>query len=859
MSDTVKPLPYTDEELLAQGPARTFSGEHLNEIAFPLGGIGTGCVSLSGRGALVDWEIFNRPNKGFRPRYSFLSLFAQEEGEEPVFRVLEGTVPPPYQGRLHHSPMYSGFGWGPAGEDGGGLARFRECVFTGAFPFAEVELTDEAVPVKARIGAWSPFIPLNDRDSSFPAAVLDVTLTNTSEKPVKATVAFSLENLCGHPEVGAAVNRLVQEAGRRGLVMSSTRHDADSPRSGTLALMTDHEDITWELDRRVGKWFELLEHLVFRFGQTGSFPEDESMEPTPEGEAAFGSLGLKVDLQPGEEQTVSFVLAWHFPTFEKYWGGDEGCDGPCTWKNYYASQWPDAEAVARELLERKGELHAATARFRDELFASTLPVHVVDAVSSQLSILRSPTVWRLPEGTLYGFEGCHQEAGCCPGSCTHVWNYAQSVAYVFPALERGMRVVDFAMDLREEDGHMQFRMDLPPGTKAEHQYHAAVDGQMGNVLRVFREWQTCGDDGWLAGLWPSVKKALEYAWVEWDADRDGLLEGVHHNTLDIEYHGPNTACGSLYLAALLAGERMARHAGDALSADEYRRIFESGSRLSDETLFDGEYYFQRITNEDAPYQFGIGCHIDQVLGQWYARMLGLGDLYEPEHVKSAIASVFRHNFRGDFHDHNNPHRVYALNDDAGTMICTWPKGGMPWPPVTYAFECMIGFEYQAGAHMIYEGFLQEGLTVCRAIRDRHDGLKRNPWNEFECGSHYARSMANYAYILALSGFRYSAVEKRMELAPKVYADDFRCFFSVDSGYGSATRKVDGDTVTVTVAPVAGEVTVSRLALGLDTDATAVSVQCGGIPVDASIEAGEVVLAEPVTTTAERELKVALTK
>ena len=152
--ELIRELPYTDDELFAQGPPRTYRGAHLNEVAFPLGGIGAGCVSLSGRGALVDWEIHNRPNKGYRPAYTFLTLFTLEEGAEPVFRVLEGQLPPPHQGSLHGPLTYSGMGFGPARENGAGLLRFAECEFTGPFPFAQVGLSDDAVPVTARLTGW---------------------------------------------------------------------------------------------------------------------------------------------------------------------------------------------------------------------------------------------------------------------------------------------------------------------------------------------------------------------------------------------------------------------------------------------------------------------------------------------------------------------------------------------------------------------------------------------------------------------------------------------------------------------------------------------------------------------------------
>ena len=407
-------------------------------------------------------------------------------------------------------------------------------------------------------------------------------------------------------------------------------------------------------------------------------------------------------------------------------------------------------------------------------------------------------------------------SGCCEGSCTHVWTYAQTIAYLFPQLERGMREIDYRMNLREEDGHMQFRMSLPPGTKATHGFHAAADGQMGGILRTYREWQISGDDEFLKKLWPSLKKALEFAWVDWDKDKDGLLEGVHHNTLDIEYYGPETVCGSMYLAALRAGEVMARYLGDDAAADEYRQVFESGSKLSDEVLYNGEYYFQQIPEGvDVPYQYGPGCICDQVLGQWHSRMYGLGDLYDPEHIKSAIASVFRYNFRDDLFNHHNPHRVYAINDDAGLLICTWPRGGRPRISVRYAFECMVGFEYQVGAHLVYEGFLREGLSVCKAIRDRHDGLKRNPYNEFECGNHYARSMSNYAYMLALSGFRYSAPEKTLYFNPVISRNDFQCFFSVEGAWGIIKQRKTGYGKIVTIEVLEGELELEKVVVGDD--------------------------------------------
>lgn len=827
LRSTGREVPYSDDELFRSGPPEPKTGQYLNEIAFPLGGIGTGCVSLSGCGQLVDWEIFNRPNKGYRPDHTYFVLHAQADGAEPVFRVVEGRLGPPYQGWSHGAQQYRGFGFGPPYVFGSGFLRFEECSFLGDFPFCTVELADETVPVRVELTAWSPFIPLDVEASSLPVAIFDITLTNATDARVSATVALGLQNIVGWPEVGGGRIDFVDDGSSRGLVMTTEKHSPDSARFGSMALLTADEGVTYQLRGADGGHFWATEDLMDGFGVTGVFDGATAPRVAGENAADVGHLGLRVDLEPGEAITRTLVLSWLMPNFELYWGNNQGA----TWQTWQGSRWEDAAHVGRHVLDNLESLRSRSRSFSNALTASTVPSYVTEAIGSQASILRTPTVTRLPDGTLYGFEGCHASAGCCEGTCTHVWTYAQTIAHLFPSLERGMREVDFSVNLRE-DGHMQFRMPLPPGTQACHTFHAAADGQMGNVLRTYREWQLCGDDEWLKRLWPSVKKALEYAWVDWDADRDGLLEGVHHNTLDIEYHAPDTVCGSMYLAALRAGEEMARHLGDDTSADEYRRVFDSGSRLSGEKLYDGEYYFQLLPEGlDAPYQYGPGCICDQVLGQWHARMYGLGDIYDIEHVRSALSSVYRYNFRDDFYSHHNPHRVYALNDDAGLLICTWPKGGRPKRSVYYAFECMIGFEYQVGAHLIYEGFLREGLAVCKAIRDRHDGYRRNPYNEFECGSHYSRSMANYAYLPALSGFRYSAPERTLYLDPIVSEDDFRCFFSVDSGWGVVSHRVDGGSITVGVEVIEGELAVDTVVCG------GTRVECTGTRVAAGSKWG----------------------
>ncbi len=339
----------------------------------------------------------------------------------------------------------------------------------------------------------------------------------------------------------------------------------------------------------------------------------------------------------------------------------------------------------------------------------------------------------------------------------------------------------------------------------------AADGQMGTIMRLYREWQIGGDESFLRELWPQAKRALEFAWQSWDADRDGLMEGEQHNTYDIEFYGPNPLTSVLYLGALRAAEEMARAVGEEEAAQEYRGVYERGRQGMEDRLWNGEYYVQRLENVDEHrYQHGIGCLSDQLLGQWLAMVVGLGRLLPEERVRQALASVYGHNYREDLSEHPNPQRVYALNDERGLLLCSWPQGGRPRHPFPYAHEVWTGIEYQVAAHLIWEGLVSEGLTLVRAARDRYDGERRNPWNEVECGSHYARAMSSWSLLLALSGYRYSAPNRSLGFAPRVSSEDFCCFFTAGESWGRYTQRRDGPAQTHTLDLMWGGLTLERL-------------------------------------------------
>ena len=327
----------------------------------------------------------------------------------------------------------------------------------------------------------------------------------------------------------------------------------------------------------------------------------------------------------------------------------------------------DSTASACYALQNWDRLYQETLRFKDALFSSTLPPVVLDAVSANISILKSPTVLRLEDASFYGFEGCHCNAGCCEGSCTHVWNYAYALPFLFPALERSMRDLDYRYDMRF-DGKMGFRLQLPLG-RPFSDFHAAADGQFGGVIKAYRDWKICGHDAWLRGHWEAIKKSIEFAWRrtnedKWDPQKTGVLQGRQHHTLDTELFGPNSYLSGFYLAALKAGAEIAAYFGETSTAQEYRALFEKGKAWVDANLFNGAYYHQRIDVKDRSilepfkeadahygsvedaywdaehgeikHQIAEGCHVDQVIAQWHANLCGLGEIFNPAQVRSAL-------------------------------------------------------------------------------------------------------------------------------------------------------------------------------------------------------------------------------
>lgn len=750
-----------------------YDSQHLYQVALPLGGIGTGTVSLGGRGELRDWEIMNVPGKKYSTvttgnNAPFFAIYVKPKNGKATTTLLNGPLYPQeylhYEGRPvnHH-----------------GMPRFADASFDAAYPFGQVHLSDPALPVNVTIKGFNPLIPGDADASGLPIAILTYEVENRSDEPLEVSVCGSLRNFVGkdgskfwtdwkgdYIPIGAKRNRNIyrEQASLKGIYFYSDSIDKQDPAWGTIALTTSSDgQVSYRTSSKPDSWNNAILSFWDDFSADGMMTERET--PVDEDDP-MASLAVKKVIVPKGRSCFTFFLTWNFPN-RKAWS-------PTVVGNYYSQQYKDAWDAAVRIIPQIPVLEQQTLSFVNTFLSSTFPEVVKEAALFNLATLRSQTVFRLPSGHLMGWEGIMDRFGSCQGSCTHVWNYEVATPFLFGELAQTMRDVELNYATKE-NGLMNFRAALPLSEAAKGN-SAAADGQMGCVMKAYREWQLSGDDDFLKRNWRQVKKALSYAWVEngWDGNQDGVMEGSQHNTMDVNYFGPNPQMGFWYMGALRAAERMAVAMKDKAFAKKCNSLFEEGSKWMDEHLFNGEYYEHKITDPQTfqfldmadpdvqipAFQLGQGCLVDQLVGQYMAHICGLGYLGDKEHIRTTLQSIMKYNYVEDFSRHFNNMRSYVLGDESGLLMASWPKGRLE-VPFPYFAEVMTGFEYCAATGMIYEGMEDEALTCIRSIRERFDGAKRNPFNEPECGHHYARSMASWSAVIALSRFQYSGVERSM--------------------------------------------------------------------------------------------------
>jgi uncharacterized protein (DUF608 family) len=800
----------------------SYTGKNLDRIAFPVGGIGAGMFCLSGTGSISHMSVRNRPDV-FNEPCMFAAIAVK--GIEKGAKVIEGQV-----------PDWKKFGQPDSANGAGGtnygLPRFQETKFTSRFPFAIIELHDDDIPLNIQIEGWSPFIPTDNDNSSLPVGAIEYSFRNSGSSVVEAVFSFNSRNFMaqnnGQNKIAATAN---------GFVLSESGVKKKPETKGDFAIFTDDPETVVDHCWFRGGWWD---PLTIAWGKIMK-AETGGNDPVENG-APGASLFIPFKVAPGETRVIRLMMAWYVPDSDMKFGKDseEKSEETCTetdcackdpfYKTWYSGKFKDISEVVNYWKTNYNDLYSKSVLFKESFYNTTLPDEVIEAIAANLTILKSPTVLRQRDGRMWSWEGCGDNSGCCSGSCTHVWNYAQALPHLFPSLERTMRETEF-FPSQDNEGHQTFRSALPIRPVAAT-FYAASDGQLGGIMKVYRDWRISGNNEWMKKLYPMVKKSIDYCIEEWDPRNTGTLEEPHHNTYDIEFWGADGMCTSFYLGALTAFIEMGSFVGD--DVQKYRILYDSGRKIIESDLFNGEYFIQKIKweglkspdpvkaaataintgyspealklmqKEGPKYQYGQGCLSDGVLGAWIAEVCGIRHILDEVKVRSHLNSVYKYNFKSDLTDHSNPQRPsYAFGMEGGLLLCTWPKGEMLSLPFVYSNEVWTGIEYQAASHLMFSGEVEKGLEIVRACRNRYDGTIRNPFDEYECGHWYARAMSSYGMLQGLTGVRYDAVSQELIINSRI--GDFTSFISAETGFGNVGLK-DGKPI---LNVVYGEIPVKK--------------------------------------------------
>jgi len=813
--------------LFSRGESKVYTGASLKAISFPVGGIGAGCIQMNGAGEQAIWQIFNNYTQAKVP-HSFLAVRV-EDGENIVIRALQTTNQGPFKG-------------------------MKDLDFNGEYPFGTFKYVD-SFPVEIDVEVFNPLIPMDVRNSSIPCAIFNVTIKNLSENELQISVLGVQQNAVGfnpkeeykdanwlmseaqsmilpvkgnnYRTYGGNINKIKHGSNSMIVEMTSDRKYSDSL-YGNLAyqIFTTNASYNLKVDN--------LEELYSDFKDDGILSVGNATSGySPKGKTYDAALCKKISIAPGDDRTITFALSWNFPhKISGYGQGNWGLRG-----NQYTNWWSTSTAVARHLDDSLSELDDLTHTYHDALYKTNLPIWMIDRIGSQVAILSSKTCFFSKIGYFGGWEGTFVSGGSCMGNCSHVWQYAQAHARLFPFIGERMRLQSF------------YFQDSLGGFPYRHtNTDVAFDGQCGEILSCYREHLNHSDTTtWLSNKWPKIKKAMDYTINRWDKDQDGLLNGLKHNTLDAQLSGCDGWLGSMYIVTLRAAEQMALYVNDNKSAKSYQQIHTAASVIQNTSLFNGEYYVQKPDSLGGE-NYLTACHSDQVLGQWWSHQLDLGWLYPQENIKSALQAVYKYNYKTSFneitYDTVDLPRRFVRNDQSGLIMTTWPNGDRldpenqiakansgKWKGLRFANEVWPGVEYSTAANMIYSGLNEEGFSIVKSVYNRYNGelsehmsnrmwgYTGNPFGDDECGKFYSRSLSSWSLLLAAQGFSYNGPENRIGFAPNWQPEDHVSFFTTAKSWGNFYQKQEEMLQTNMIRVRYGTLNLKQLKLKIPPNKT----------------------------------------
>ncbi len=842
-----------------------------------LGGLGTGYVELRKDGKFYNWTIMNNyplgvgpifqipqwPRDGWEENLQFFIVRYQVEGEDAKMKLLQinNTI---NEAGMESVDYY--FPW---------LSRIENIEYAGRFPFVNMKFTDSEMPFDITMEAFSPFIPHDVKNSSLPGVYFNFDIQSTTDKKVNVMLIASQRNLVGYDtQEKYFITELEQGDGYKVFSQSAGRLEKDRSSYGTMGIASLSDETTYHLgwEHKHPYYERLLFENKFRNEndvkgrnhvdkETGKKVANSSFRVKDQ--RCFSSLAITRDLAPGKSFDHSFVMTWHFPNAygahnaqgsNRDFKGDYTINQKIT-KNqghYYDNFFNNATEVADYMVKNKDDLTVRAKQFISDYYASDVDQFILDQVNSNLNTFITSSTLR--KDMKFGIrEGMTADKPWGPNITIDVSLYGSlSVLALFPELQKtSMRC---HRDLQKPTGEINHGLgfDLDYTQNGTWGVYHRIDMPGNYIQLVLRDYFWTGDKAFLEEMWPSIKKAVEYVLNERDKDKDMMpdMEGIMCSYDNFPMYGLSSYIQSQWLCAMACAEEAANIMDDEAAAKKYHDIFEKGSKLMDEHLWNGDYY--RLSKdytglcedmEDATEEDNA-CMTDQIIGQWLAHLTNQGYLFKEEHVKSALQSVMDMSFKDGF----------------GLRNCSWPEHPKYFPIhesdlwVDQANTPWSGVELAFASFLLYEDMYDEAYKVIKEVNDRYReaGLY---WDHQEFGGHYYRPMSAWGIINGLLGMSINNGSYKFD--PKIPKDDFTMFFAYDNG--TAHYIENGNTVEVNV--LTGELECNSLILDNSGLTEEVDITVGDKKVDASIEKTDkgikISFASPVKITAGKSINVRL--
>lgn len=806
---------------------------------------GTGQILLQGDGTLQGWTIQNvfknggssgtapTPPLNMMPNNVFALSATPVGGKQQAFVL---ATPAPYTEANCRKDTAE-----PAHVTPEQVKRLQDLPgikglsVTAKYPVAEVDYEIPGCPVTVAMECMTPLIPNDAKSSSFPAAVFTFTVTNPSkDTAVAVDLMQTTQNLVGWdgatdcvkgptPFWGGNVNTPFADAGGpAGLLMTSDAVGASAFNAGSIAISAcpGTNSVAGVIS---GAATEQELFAAFTAGKMVPASKAAATAASAKGSSWCGAATQSVTVAPGATETVSFVLSWYFPNRPSY---SKRANLPDVLGNNYANWFADAADVAKSLVADAPRLLSMTRAYRDALYGSTMPWQFVETAGGRAACARSPTMWWTKAGVVLGNEGNQ----CCPLNCSHVYGYTTMLERLWPELAKDMRVTDFVRCYNK-------------GVTMRYGSGFAIDGALAGVLKTYLVVQQA-DSGatWLPTVWPNVKAQMESILANFDAQGDGMFRCPQQNTYDTAMNGPNTFIGSYYVAALKATAAMAALMGDAAFQKTCADRAVLSSTNYEKTCWNEKfgYYVADVNINNCSHSYGPGCFIDQLCAVGLSSACGLGCNFDPAHEARARKAILEYNTVGGatpFHDMQG----HFYPGDVGIRACTYPNGKLA-KGMQYDTIVSIGFTYPVVAGMLLDRNVKDATTIAGYIRARHDGRHRSPWDEPECGLLYSRAMAGWNLFDQCAGFAYDSTKGHLGFDPRTNATDFKCFVTIQDGWGTFSQAGPAGLPTGTVTLTATCGSMGLATLGVVSSAKAAAADIDGHSITAAVAGGVITFA-----------------